>query len=317
LAALLVLSALLPGAVFGESRIRIPFTIYGVDAGRQFITPRGLCFDKSQDEILVADPGNHRVMIFDAEGWPKYEFLHWIERAGERIQGEPGALAVAPEGNIFIIDQLSPDLFIVNFRGQTLRIIQPGELCPGSNEVILAPCLAVGPEGHVYAVCKIFEDHQLIKLTSTGEVVEQVFLGQPGELMQVTGLAVDDQRIYISDLSAVSCVQVFDRQGRRELAFGVHDTGMGNFSFPAAIAVNSDGQIWVVDQIRQIVNHFDSEGKFLGYLGGQGVGPGSMSYPCAVAVDRTDRVMVLEKVGRRVQAFDLLRGGDAASKSGA
>ncbi len=316
LAALLLFVVLLPVDVSGEEMIGIPFTIYGMDGGRPFLTPRGLFCDLQVDEILVADAGGHRIQIFDSEGWPKYEFIHWVERNGERIQGEPGAVAATPDGNIFIIDILSLDISIVNFRGLPLRNISAAELLPDQNEPALGVCLALGPEGHIFAICKANNDHFMVEMTNTGEVIGRVLMGQAGDLKQVTGIAVDAQRVYLSDLAAESCVQVFDRQGQRQLAFGIHDTGWGNFSFPAAISVTSLGHIWVVDQIRQIVNSFDAEGKFLGYIGGKGIGPGSMSYPCAVARDRRDRILVLEKVGRRCQAFVLPEGGGAASNSG-
>ena len=317
LALALLLALLLSAAAAGEAPIRIPFTVYGIDAARPFKAPRGLFCDHGQDEILVADPGSSRVIIFDGEGWPKYEFIHWIERDGERLQGEPCAVAVTPAGNIFLVDVLSPDLSILDFRGQPLNRLTPDELLPGEDEVTLSACLAAGPEGHIYAVGHSSGGHSLIEMMPSGEVVARVPLGQTDDLVQVTGLAVDAQRIYVSDLSAAACVQVFDRQGRRELAFGIHDAGWGNFSLPASIAVTSEGHMWVVDQIRQIVNHFDAEGHFLGFIGGSGFGPGSMKYPCAVATDRTDRVMVLEKVGRRLQAFVLPEGGGPAGKAGA
>jgi hypothetical protein len=313
----MLLTGLYPALGLAEDLIRIPFTVYGFDAGQPFASPRGLFCDLTLGEILVAEAGAHRIVIFDSGGWPKYEFTHWVERGGKMTPGEPAAVAAVPNGNIFIIDVLSLDLHIVDFRGQPLYRISPAELLPGQEDPRLATCLALGPKGHVFAVIKSLVGHHLIELDETGKILDRVPLGQPGELVQVTGIAVSEDRIHVSDLAAESCVQVFDREGRRELAFGIHDTGWGNFSFPAAIAVTSEGHMWVADQIRQIVNHFDPDGKFIDFIGGQGFGPGSMSYPCAVAVDGTDRIMVLEKAGRRFQVFVLPEGRDAARPSGA
>ena len=311
--AVLAVSVLVPWVSVAEELIGIPFTVYGIDPGRPFTLPRGIFCDRAEGEILVADAGGHRIQIFDSEGWPKFEFTHWVERNQEMILGEPAAVVATPAGNIFIVDTLSDDLFIVNFRGQPLDTISMAQILQDEPEASLATCLALGPKGHVFVVCRTTNGHYLVELNGDGWVIDRTRIGNPGDLAQVTGIAVTEDRIYISDLAAASCVQVFDRSGRRELAFGVHDTGWGNFSFPAAIAVTSEGNIWVVDQIRQIVNRFDAEGKFVGFIGGQGSGPGSMSYPCAVATDRSDRILVLEKVGRRLQAFVMPKGGTSAA----
>ena len=253
---LLATALLVPSIAEAEELIRIPFTVYGVDPGRPFSLPRGVSCDLTLGEILVADTANHRIQIFDSDGWPKYEFSHWVERNQKRIPGEPAAVVATPAGNIFIVDILSRDLSIVNFRGQPLHAISPSILLPDEPDPARATCLALGPDGNVYAVCRTGTGHFMVGLNNNGEVIERVRLGQAGDLVQVTGISVNASRIYISDLAATSCVQVFDRSGRRELAFGVHDAGWGNFSFPADITVTSDSHIWVVDQIRQIVNHF-------------------------------------------------------------
>jgi hypothetical protein len=85
------------------------------------------------------------------------------------------------------------------------------------------------------------------------------------------------------------------------LGFGVHDIGMGNFSFPSAVASTQDGRIWVSDEIRQVIQVFDSTGQFLGMLGGQGQRPGEFLYPSALACDDGGRLAVTERVGRRLQ----------------
>jgi hypothetical protein len=98
-------------------------------------------------------------------------------------------------------------------------------------------------------------------------------------------------------------VQIYERDGSLGREFGGHDTGFDNFSFSAGIAAMNNGDLWIVDSIRQVASRFTQEGKFLAYIGGKGSQPGAFEYPSAVATDGESRVFVLERMGNRYQCF--------------
>lgn len=69
------------------------------------------------------------------------------------------------------------------------------------------------------------------------------------------------------------------------------------FSFPASIAVDAAGRLYVVDFIREEVRvHAPPEegNKLLRTFGGHGIAPGKFSYPWGVATDALGRVYVSE-----------------------
>ena len=76
-----------------------------------------------------------------------------------------------------------------------------------------------------------------------------------------------------------------------------------DLSFPAAIDVDADGNIWVVDRRLHQMLVVSPEGEVLRTIGRNGAGPGEFRGPRGLAV-RGDRVYVLDNV-HGVQVFDM------------
>lgn len=76
---------------------------------------------------------------------------------------------------------------------------------------------------------------------------------------------------------------------------------------PNAIAVASDGSVYVTDSKRDVVKAFDADGRALEDIGATGSADGQFRFPSGVAVDDT-RVVVGDQGNHRVQIFD--RQGD-------
>ncbi len=285
--------------------INIPVTVTGSSPGHPFHIPRAVFCDRLTNETYVADAGSGQIMIFDHRGWPIYQFTHWVDGPNGRRHGEPNGVVATESGNIFVIDGLASTIDILDYRGRNLFDIDPVQFLPDDQEYRLAPALALGPQGNVHTLIKSHDDHYLLSFDPEGAFLSRTRLGRSGQLQMVTGLDVGPDRLVVTDMDAEFSVQIFDRQGKRLKAFGKHDAGWGNFSFPSSVTVTPDGHIWVSDMIRQIVNCFDEDGLFVDFIGGRGQGPGSMAYPCSVTHDADGMLVVLEKVGRRYQVFEV------------
>ncbi len=59
-------------------------------------------------------------------------------------------------------------------------------------------------------------------------------------------------------------VQVFDRNRKFVRAWGAFGTRPGEYTDPVGIGVAPDGSVWVLDDIRQVVEHYARDGKVLG-----------------------------------------------------
>jgi sugar lactone lactonase YvrE len=85
--------------------------------------------------------------------------------------------------------------------------------------------------------------------------------------------------------------------------WGSFGSGNGQFSFPAGVATNSAGDVYVVDSGNNRVQKFTSVGTFLIQWGSSGNGNGQFDNPIGVAVDAAGNVYVADLGNHRIQKF--------------
>ncbi len=86
-------------------------------------------------------------------------------------------------------------------------------------------------------------------------------------------------------------------------SFGSSGVGAGQFSHPAGMAVDSTGNLWVVDGDNGRVEKFNEAGEYLGSLGSPGAGNGQLSRPTDAAVDSEGNLWVADTGNSRVEEF--------------
>ncbi len=274
----------------------------GWEPGSQFAHPQGIFFDTVRGECYVADTGNHQVVVCDENGIPRYRFTHYVPANGAMVPGEPKCIAVDHEGTIYLVDDASEDLAVLDPTGRLIEtIVPPADDC-GMAESF--EYVALGPDG-VYASLSC-PKRRVVVIGADLEIsrVIQLAWKDPSERACITGLAIDSQGgIYVTDACASEMVQMYDANGGLFRAFGSHETGLENFSFASGVALAGDGNMWIVDTLRHVVSLFTPEGTRLVTVGGKGLEPGAMQYPTSVATDGADRVFITERAGNRYQCF--------------
>ena len=82
-------------------------------------------------------------------------------------------------------------------------------------------------------------------------------------------------------------------------------TGSGNGQFTAAygVAVDSTGNVYVVDTNNNRIQKFTATGSYVGQWGSNGTGNGQFSNPYGVAVDSSGNVYVADYSNNRIQKF--------------
>jgi DNA-binding beta-propeller fold protein YncE len=80
-------------------------------------------------------------------------------------------------------------------------------------------------------------------------------------------------------------------------------TGPGDFSKPAGVAVDQDGNVYVADMLNYRIQIFDADGKFIRTFGKHGDGPGYFAMPKGVAVDCDGHIWVTDAMQNRVHLF--------------
>jgi DNA-binding beta-propeller fold protein YncE len=150
--------------------------------------------------------------------------------------------------------------------------------------------------------------------------------GNPNAFDVPTGVAADAEgNIYVMDTNN-SRVQKFDNQGNFLLAWGSAGSGEGQFGDildprEGRLAVDAQGNVYVIDLKNLRVQKFSSDGDYLTQWGTKGPGKGQFAGPVDIAVDRQNNVYVADVRTGTIQKFDetgrfLLRWGRAGYDEG-
>jgi DNA-binding beta-propeller fold protein YncE len=79
----------------------------------------------------------------------------------------------------------------------------------------------------------------------------------------------------------------------------------GRFGILAGIAIDSRGNLLVLDKLKSAVMAFDKDFNFVTAFGYRGARPGNLIVPDGLAIDRRDRLYVTQARKRGVSVFAL------------
>ena len=93
-------------------------------------------------------------------------------------------------------------------------------------------------------------------------------------------------------------------------SFGKVGNNPGFFSRPRGVAVDSDGNIYVVDALFDNVQIFSREGKLLMDFGGPGYRYGEFWLPSGIFIDNRDKIFISDTYNKRIQVFQYIKEGE-------
>lgn len=249
--------------------------------------------------VLVTDAG--RVLVFDqAAGALKV----WNRAYANTPFVTPVGVAQGPEGQVLVADSELGGVFRLDHDGKPLGDFGKGLLKRPTGLVRDAQ------RGRVYVSdtaahdVKVFDDAgRLVKtIGRRGEGV--------GEFNFPTHLAFARGELYVTD-SMNSRIQVFDEEGEKvNLRFGERGTSVGDLARAKGVAVDGEGDIYVVESYYDHLLIFNRSGALLLGIGGNGNDPGKFNLPTGVWVDSRNRVFVADMLNRRVGIFQFLGSGE-------
>jgi sugar lactone lactonase YvrE len=125
------------------------------------------------------------------------------------------------------------------------------------------------------------------------------------------GMAIDAKNrfLYVADID-LDQVLVYDADTfklLRKIGTTGHNhelSSPGDFSKPAGVAVDGEGNLYVADTLNNRIEIFDADGQFVSTFGKNGDGPGYFSRPKGVAVDSDGHIWVADGMQDRVQVFN-------------
>ena len=87
-----------------------------------------------------------------------------------------------------------------------------------------------------------------------------------------------DDRVYLAD-EYINTVTVFEKDGTLVDRWGEQGDGPGQFNRPSGVAIDSDGNVRVVDHLNARIQTYSPDGRYISSFGAFGTGPGEPEFP--------------------------------------
>jgi DNA-binding beta-propeller fold protein YncE len=125
-----------------------------------------------------------------------------------------------------------------------------------------------------------------------------VALGRDG-VLYVLNRAGSDVELRMPYKRVTMCTLDEDYLGE----FSSGGTADGQLMWPAAIAIDAEGKVYIADEALQRISIFDAKGRFLAKWGVKGSGAGAFDRPAGLAFDQDQHLLVVDGLNNRIQRY--------------
>ena len=299
-----------------------------------FSAPFGLAVD-ADGNLYVADSANHQVRKVDPEGnVTTFAGTGQFGSTGGHLNF-PAAVAVDAAGSVYIAERRNHRIRKVDSGGAittvagTGRVGHGGDGGPATEAFLFDPIgVAVDAAGNVYVADR--RNHRIRKIDTAGTITTYAGTGEPGSagdggsataasLAYPAGVAVDTAgNVYVADMGngkvrkidAVGTITTFAGTGDPRTAGDGGPATEASLAYPAGLAVDSAGNVYVADMGSGRVRRIDAAGTITTIAGAgdsgtaQDGGPATrarLAYPAGVAAASDGKLYVSEFGGARVR----------------
>lgn len=223
------------------------------------------------------------------------------EGSGDGQFNHPADVAIAPNGDLWVLDRYNNRVEEFNENGEYIR--QFGSEGSGAGQFDEPDAIAVDASGNVWVLDP--SNERVEEFSEEGAYRGQIVLEIPGEgaLGYAEGLAVDAHGdVWVSDTYNGQLV-VFSADGEYLKTVGGKGSEPGQLGEPEGLAI-ADGDVWIADWMNSRIEEFSEEGTFIKQFGSQGSGPGQLESSYGIAVAPDGDILVAETGSNdRVQEF--------------
>lgn len=211
----------------------------------------------------------------------------------------PWGIASDGEGKVYVVDVTDAAVVVYDMNKLTVTELGQGTYAALFKSPVDAD---IDASGNIYvsdsAKKKVFAFSRDEKPLMT--------IGASENMDWPAGIGIDRRlnRLYVADAHGNNIV-VFDlADGKHLFSFGGRGSGDGKLNFPSDVAVDSKGDVYVVDSMNARVQVFDREGKFKLKFGVRGDAMTSFKLPKSISISRDDYIFVSDAMANRIMVFD-------------
>ena len=255
--------------------------------------------------IFVTDTSRQAVFVFDQK---KGRLDVW-ENANEiKRFVAPTGIALGESGEIYVADAELGFIARLDHNGKSVGTFGQGEL---RRPVGLAFDAATR---QLYVADTYAHDIKIFDMAGRLLRTFGRHGNNPGEFNYPTCLTLAKGELYVADTMNAR-VQVLDVEtGQPKRIIGERGLNVGNLVRPKGVAVDDEGNVYVVESYHDHLLVFNKNGEFLMPIGGTGNEVGMFYLPSGVWIDEHNRIFVADMFNGRVALFQFLGGEGEAKK---
>jgi len=247
--------------------------------------------------IYVTDVGASALFVFDEINGT---MDIWSGLAKGLNFVAPTGVAIGIDGQLLVVDSELGEVFVLNSQsGELLNRFGAGVLQRPTGIVVV-------PEHQLIFVADT-QAHDIKVFDRQGQLVDSI--GQrgdgEGEFNAPVYLAYQGGKLFIGDVLNAR-IQVVGVEGRIFNVIGERGLYVGNLTRPKGVALDSDGNLYVVESYYDHLLVFNQQGQLLLPIGGPGFASGRFFLPSGVWVDQHDRIYVADMLNGRVSIFQYI-----------
>lgn len=272
------------------------------DRELELFRPQAVATD-ANGRVYVSDMGLAAIFVFDpTEGQAR--LLKRVDQS--RVFMAPSGIAIGDDGHLFVADSQL---------GLVAHIDSSGRPFGPVGEGVLRRPTGVAFDRSQRRLYVADTDENALKVFNSSGALVMTIGGAGAELGQFnrpTHLAIWRNELYVTDTfnSRIQVLSLDD--GKPIRAIGTRGTYVGQFAIPKGVAVDSDGNVYVVESLFDHLLVFNREGQLLLPIGGTGYASGSFYLPAGIWIDDGNRIYVADMYNGRVVTY-LYLGSESES----
>ena len=218
--------------------------------GDAMVRAHGLRIDRDGN-LWATDVGAHTVMKFSPRGdllltlGVKGQAGNWDEAAGERKFNQPNDVAIAPGGDVFVVQGHTPgtrgDARVLKFDKTGKFIKSWGGKGKGPGQFDVAHGIAIDAKGLLWVMDR--ENQRIQLFDQDGTFVREIkYAGLP------CSIDIGRDAIFMVNGFAGQLLRM-DLNGKVQAVTGKPGTGLGEFGEAHFVAVSPKGEVYVADSV--------------------------------------------------------------------